>query len=418
MQKAVEKIVLLPDYTLLETKIAKGFPYMKASEWKSWCLVYSPVVLKDVLPLNKFRNWILFVKACRILVMPNVCKSDISSAHKYLENFCKECETLYSLDLISPNMHLHLHLQATIRNFGPVYSYWLFSFERYNSILKNIKTNRKTEFELTYTRQFVEDVYKQDIISHIMESTDTHTYMDIFQKNHKTSTKSSINNNPILSILFFTRQLYYCYAGCNKPLPLTAFPLAKKLLSLMPTPEYSCLVDYYQVAYNDGMISSCKNGMTSLSFVNDRIEILKSINILGQVYKECNGNGRGSYIQALFEENCTNAHYGYVGEIQYIFVHSFTPTNSLTAPSNQNHEHIFAFVRWFKTTSDTHRQPKGIEIYHANFYKLDFQISFLLSVLLGINQEGSDKISRRGTVTFFSSLKNLGILGFAFPFAL
>ncbi|OAD71945.1 hypothetical protein PHYBLDRAFT_146928 [Phycomyces blakesleeanus NRRL 1555(-)] len=32
MQKAVEKIVLPPDYTSLGTKIAKGFPYMKANE--------------------------------------------------------------------------------------------------------------------------------------------------------------------------------------------------------------------------------------------------------------------------------------------------------------------------------------------------------------------------------------------------
>ncbi|OAD81271.1 hypothetical protein PHYBLDRAFT_104605 [Phycomyces blakesleeanus NRRL 1555(-)] len=109
MQKTVGKIVLLPDYTSLGTKIAKGFPYIKADEWKSWCLVYSPVVLKDVLPLNKFRNWMLFIKACRILVMSNICESDIAIAHKYLEDYCKMCETLYSLNLLSPNMHLHLH---------------------------------------------------------------------------------------------------------------------------------------------------------------------------------------------------------------------------------------------------------------------------------------------------------------------
>ncbi|OAD68570.1 hypothetical protein PHYBLDRAFT_172991 [Phycomyces blakesleeanus NRRL 1555(-)] len=105
MQKAVEKIVLPPDYISLGTKIAKGFPYMKADKWKSWCL------------------------ACRILVMPSICESDIATAHKYLEDFCKKCETLYSLDLLSPNIHLHLHLQDTTRDFGPVYGYWLFSFE-------------------------------------------------------------------------------------------------------------------------------------------------------------------------------------------------------------------------------------------------------------------------------------------------
>ncbi|OAD79447.1 hypothetical protein PHYBLDRAFT_58492 [Phycomyces blakesleeanus NRRL 1555(-)] len=60
----------------------------------------------------------------------------------------------------------------------------------------------------------------------------------------------------------------------------------------MPEHEYNCLVEYYQVAYNDYNISSCKKAMTSPAFVNDRIEVLKSIVILGQVYKGCNGNGR------------------------------------------------------------------------------------------------------------------------------
>ncbi|OAD73941.1 hypothetical protein PHYBLDRAFT_168363 [Phycomyces blakesleeanus NRRL 1555(-)] len=290
--------------------------------------------------------------------MPNICKSDIASAHKYLENFCKECETLYSLDLISPNMHLHLHLQATIHNFGTVYGYWLFSFEQYNSILKNIKINRKTGFELMYTSQFIENISFKKITKHQQKTASTITPYSQFS--------FSLAN-------FFTATLDISISiKGNEPLPPTAFPLAKKPLSLMPMPECNCLVDYYQVAYNNGMISSCKNGMPSLSFVNERTEILKSINILGQVYKGYNVNGRGFYIQALFEENHTNAYYSYVEEIHYIFVYSFTPTNSPTAPSNHNHEHIFAFVRWFKTISDMRRQPKGIEIYYANFYKLDF----------------------------------------------
>ncbi|OAD74066.1 hypothetical protein PHYBLDRAFT_145529 [Phycomyces blakesleeanus NRRL 1555(-)] len=108
----------------------------------------------------------------------------------------------------------------------------------------------------------------------------------------------------------------------------------------------------HQVVYNDRRISSCKNDMTSSAFVNNQIKVIKSIEILGQVYKGCNDNGRDFYIQALFKENRMNAYYGYVGEIQYIFVYSFTPTNSPTTLYNHNHQHTFAFVKWYKTTSD------------------------------------------------------------------
>ncbi|OAD66596.1 hypothetical protein PHYBLDRAFT_74034 [Phycomyces blakesleeanus NRRL 1555(-)] len=68
----------------------------------------------------------------------------------------------------------------------------------------------------------------------------------------------------------------------------------------------------HQVVYNDRRISSCKNDMTSSAFVNNQIKVIKSIEILGQVYKGCNDNGRDFYIQALFKENRMNAYYGYV----------------------------------------------------------------------------------------------------------
>ncbi|OAD66980.1 hypothetical protein PHYBLDRAFT_174687 [Phycomyces blakesleeanus NRRL 1555(-)] len=207
MQKAVEKIVLLPDYISLGTKIAKGFPYMKADE-----------------------NWMLFIKACRILVMPNICESDIATAHKYLEDFCKN--QLYQHH--TGHINIDERQRTTLTNYIPI--------------------NKETNV---------------------------------------------INVNNI----------------------------------------------HYQVAYNDRRISNCKNDMTSSAFVNDQIEVIKSIEILGQVYKGCNGNGRGSYIQALFQENRTNACYDYISEIQYIFVHSFTPTKSSTTLYNHNHQHIFAFVK-------------------------------------------------------------------------
>ncbi|OAD74813.1 hypothetical protein PHYBLDRAFT_167158 [Phycomyces blakesleeanus NRRL 1555(-)] len=333
MQKSVKKIVLPPDYTMLRNKIGKGFPYMKADEWKS------------------------------------ICKEDIESAHTHLQQFCHKCKSLYKLDLLSPNMHLHLHLWQTIVDFGPVYSYWLFSFERYNSILKNIQTNCKSGFELTYMRRFVEETYKADVVDHVMGIADIHSYLDIFKKNPQQHLFFSFSLTEFVAI---TQDESRMVKG-NEPLPPATFPLVVKSISVMPEHEYNCLVEYYQVVYNDYNISCCKKAMTSPAFVNDRIEVLKSIEILRQVYKGCNGNGHGSYIQALFQENRTNARYGYVGEIQYILVHTFSPSTTTLLSASYNNQHTFDFVRWFKTTSDMHRQPEDIEIYHDNFYKLDFQ---------------------------------------------
>ena len=39
---------------------------------------------------------------------------------------------------MTPNMHMHCYLADCVRDFGPIYGFWLFSFERYNGLLENI----------------------------------------------------------------------------------------------------------------------------------------------------------------------------------------------------------------------------------------------------------------------------------------
>lgn len=41
------------------------------------------------------------------------------------------------------NLHLHGHLKECIEDYGPVYSFWLFAFERLNGILGSYHTNNR-----------------------------------------------------------------------------------------------------------------------------------------------------------------------------------------------------------------------------------------------------------------------------------
>ncbi|OAD68588.1 hypothetical protein PHYBLDRAFT_173011 [Phycomyces blakesleeanus NRRL 1555(-)] len=349
MQKAVEKVVLPPDYMSLGTKIAKGFPYMKADEWKSWCLVYSPVVLRDVLPLSEFKNWIEFVNVCRYFTKPSFSEEDIEKEHKCLEEFCKGCETLYNLDLLSPNMHLHLHLRQTMIDFGPVYGYWLFSFER-------------NGFELTFMRQFIEELRKGDFVHRLLKPMHALACFEIFDKfttnNNNTNTYLS-HSFSISKYLEASQNLSMTIRG-NEPLPPSALPLKTRPLPFMPKHEYDCLVGYYQAAYKNLQISGCKDVIDDSPFINDWIEMVKSVDLLGQSYKGCIGtNGHGSYIQAYFTERTELEH---------------APTvSSLTYRNPHSSQHVFAFVKWFKSTLDKTRELEGVELLQNEFYKQDFQ---------------------------------------------
>ena len=56
-------------------------------------------------------------------------------------------------------MHLHSHLVNCVLDYGPVHNFWQFSFERFNGILGDFKTNQRA-VEMQLMRKFLRD---QDI---------------------------------------------------------------------------------------------------------------------------------------------------------------------------------------------------------------------------------------------------------------
>ena len=70
--------------------------------------------------------------------------------------FCTTFETLYGEQYVTPNMHMHGHLISTLLDYGPVYSFWLLSYERYNGILGNFPTNQKS-IEVQLMQRFLRD---------------------------------------------------------------------------------------------------------------------------------------------------------------------------------------------------------------------------------------------------------------------
>lgn len=60
---------------------------------------------------------------------------DIKIADLLLTQFCKWVGKVFGLKVVTPNMHMHLHLADCLQDFGPFHAFWLFSFERYNGLL-------------------------------------------------------------------------------------------------------------------------------------------------------------------------------------------------------------------------------------------------------------------------------------------
>ena len=132
LSQKIEEINISSSIGRIPRKIGTNYGSYRGEEWKNWTLIFSTYALHGILPDNHLRIWERFVIACRILCQPVISKEEIMKADALLVNFCTGTERFYGKKVLTCNMHLHCHLSSCLFNYGPVFGFWLFSFERYN----------------------------------------------------------------------------------------------------------------------------------------------------------------------------------------------------------------------------------------------------------------------------------------------
>lgn len=135
-------------------KISSGFSGFTAKQLMVWTIMYSPVVLYGILPREHYEHWCVFSSACSYLCKPYISRREVNRADELLVKFCGEFEHLYGKEACTPNLHMHMHLKDCILDAGPVYTFWCFSFEKYNGMLGGMnKSWRLPEQQLIHRFQ-------------------------------------------------------------------------------------------------------------------------------------------------------------------------------------------------------------------------------------------------------------------------
>ena len=91
--------------------------------------------------------WQIFVGSCHKLLKPTISIEEIDDTHNLLVLFVKKFAEL-----------LHLHLKNCSKEFGPVYGFWCFSFERYNGILGSFCSNNHS-LSVQLMKKFISGIY-------------------------------------------------------------------------------------------------------------------------------------------------------------------------------------------------------------------------------------------------------------------
>ena len=70
-----------------------------------------------------------------------ISQHDLNCVDEIFFKFCITYETLHGKENCTPNMHMHIHLCNSVKNFGPACAFWCFPFERFNGILGSFQNN-------------------------------------------------------------------------------------------------------------------------------------------------------------------------------------------------------------------------------------------------------------------------------------
>ncbi|GET63009.1 hypothetical protein GLOIN_2v1786147 [Rhizophagus irregularis DAOM 181602=DAOM 197198] len=120
----------------------EGFSNFTADQWRIFFTIYAyGIAMESLFELDAVRE-----------------------SHERLIEIVKLIEKHYGQDKITPNLHLSLHLSECTYDFGPLYAFWCFSFERMNGVLGALpNSHRKIEPEIM--RRMMADIHIDSIIN-------------------------------------------------------------------------------------------------------------------------------------------------------------------------------------------------------------------------------------------------------------
>lgn len=310
-------------------KISSSYGAFTAEQWRNWIIIYSPVVLKGLLPTEHLRCWLLFVQACHLLCYRIIKYPDIVTADLLLLNFCKSFQQLYP-DSCTPNMHLHLHLKDCFMDYGPPHAFWCFAFERYNGILGSYSTNKKA-IEEQLMRKFC-----QNQAVHELTSLCDNNLYSLLPKSYIKKPSLINQKDAIETYKLGQEKLDGILMFASSSLTILIPPYKEKIL--VYTSLYH-LETIYHFLYPSRNIDV-------LHFYDCYGRITLAGDLIGSVCPGAN-NSSSSVIMASWPSDGTEVCTMRVGCVQYFLKHQLLILDNEQS-NTQQIEHIFAYVMWKK----------------------------------------------------------------------
>jgi hypothetical protein len=137
IQKKMDEFQVPSNLDRIPEKIhcGEGFLNFTADQWQIFFSIYATASLWRYLSEHDRKILLHFVRICRIFVSRILETDAVRESQWRLTELIKLIEQHHGRDKITPNLHLSLHLTECTHDYGPLYAFWCFSFERMNGVL-------------------------------------------------------------------------------------------------------------------------------------------------------------------------------------------------------------------------------------------------------------------------------------------
>ncbi len=347
----MEKIQIPPGSSRWVPRNMKSeYIHFNSYQWKEWTLTYSMIALTGLIEEKYLKVWQKFVLACRLITQPIVSMEEAESADKMFQEFGKGIERVFGPECVKPNMHMHCHLYECIDDFGSVYSFWLYPFERYNGNLGDFHTNNHS-LEVTLMRKFIDQTYLAAEAQRLFSPEQKVQYSDLLSRFNYSSSTLPENYEELQRVPCLPIEECGNIWGCVDHIKPKM--LKDQALTLIDSDDVDLLKGMYQALYPSANLSVAdimEFGYKVKSVQIGRTELSATFGILG----------RSSLITAHWPDN-----YGlvssdlsplHVGEISYFLVHNILLNGQLT-------QHILCAVNWKQKFDIPHKFLEPCQVY-------------------------------------------------------
>lgn len=126
--------------------------YFKATEFRSFLLYTSVIVLKGRLKKQLYQHFMLLHCAIRILINSETYITYNDTAKELLKSFVIQYPTLYGYEFVTYNVHGLIHLADFALQYGPLDKFCAFKYENCLQIIKKTVNNARYPLQDVYNR--------------------------------------------------------------------------------------------------------------------------------------------------------------------------------------------------------------------------------------------------------------------------